>query len=198
MKRISLILSTLPLFIQISVNAYAAPVPVFVVNSPKVTVENPQTSVTVDNSAANPVPVEQRSYRYAGHSTTFTLPAGINHMHATCQTDFGNEARMCTTREFYETPEISSITLAAAPWIEPVISSMISNGSVMHYVVVGGRVLADGLPLPDITGVNCNGWADPNGGHRGTVINHDPPSDAYFISWSVCNVSRPVACCIPQ
>jgi hypothetical protein len=153
------------------------------------------------STLAAPQPKLPNGYAYAGITNAAVLPDGFNSMHAACQAEFGSAARMCTTKEIFESAQSSSITIpssASQPWVEPVISAMISDGTKIYYSIIGGHVLPDGLPLPNITGLNCYSWSNPSSsGETGTVIGGSPGGVERF-STAACDTARPVACCLPQ
>lgn len=98
----------------ISANVYAAkpepqPQDVNIINTPNVTVTNPQTSVTVNNDSANPVPVTvqggitvSRVPQFVGFSDT-TVNGGVGWpaVNAACSSKFGAGTRICISTEIY-------------------------------------------------------------------------------------------------
>jgi len=117
---------------------------------------------------------------FAGYSTTLLVPgdATLPGMYASCQIDFGDNARMALTTEWVKSPNI--MVPGADAWIHP---------------VTGAPQSSDGTPYPDIfyndhTG-NCDGWTDTTG--QGVAIFSEG-----FIGRRACDVSRPVACVVPQ
>ena len=62
-------------------------------------------STALAKPPAGDPPPPSHIYRFAGFSTgTENGGAGIPAMHATCQVDFGDSARMCTLEEYFLSP----------------------------------------------------------------------------------------------
>ena len=153
--------------------------------------------VIVVNDASSPVLVKAKSYRYVGNTIAETFPnVGINGMHENCRTDFGASARMCTTTEVFETPNMpSNNTLGQGAWVQPIISDSILSSTEVHYVV-------NGILLPEsigggIGGMNCRSWSTSESNNRGALI-ITSGTGAIYINYDNCNVDFSVACCLPQ
>ncbi len=66
-------------------------------------------------------PPPSHIYRFAGFSTGVENGgAGIPAMHATCQVDFGDSARMCTLEEYFLSPNAEQTDPNA--WVQPSVS----------------------------------------------------------------------------
>jgi hypothetical protein len=80
-----------------------------VTNTPDVNVVN-GLDVTVSNDS--PILVKNSNiYRFSGFSKSMVSgDSGLAALHAACQSSFGGDARMCTSKEIFETPSLSSIT----------------------------------------------------------------------------------------
>jgi len=158
------------------------------------------TPVTVVNDAASPVPVEAKSYRYVGNSTATTLPIiGFNGMHATCQTDFGPTARMCTTTEVIETPNMPSITVNTQAWVQPVVDGLaVHEGATRSWFGVAGRAIPDPSGSQNVSdGIICASWTTDTEQRTGTVI-YTTASGAIGVGAVDCNNDIAVSCCLPQ
>jgi hypothetical protein len=134
------------------------------------------------------------SYRYIGNSTALVVPnIGINGMHATCQADFGDGARMCTTTEVFETPNMPQTSPSFA-WVQPVITDIIVDGTNVHYGVAG-RIISHAIS-EGIRGVNCSAWTDTTVA-RGTTVTNSL-SGVMSIGSDSCDEDFRVACCLAQ
>jgi hypothetical protein len=102
-----------------SVNISNTPLPV--------TVQNPQTSVTVDNESSNPVPVTvqgdvmvQTEPRFVGFSDDRVQgDVGLVGMHTACRNKYGGGARMCLDIEVFKTPDLQPNPSNAIGWVQP-------------------------------------------------------------------------------
>jgi hypothetical protein len=163
--------------------ANAAPPPkppqdVNVVNTPNVTVKNPQTSVTVDNTAPIPVSVQdgitiQSEPRFVGFSTDSVQgDAGLVGMHGACATTYGEGARMCLDIEVIKTPNPQP-TPSVAGWIQATKAYFSGYGA------------------------DCHGWSTAAEINTESILRGDRLQLGSFnspVSYH-CNDLRPVACC---
>jgi len=94
---------------------------------------------------------------------------GMLDMHALCQDDFGLDSKMCTSEEFWQSPNASAPAPTAKAWLhdKPAIG------------FIGTSV-----------GINCNGWTNTSGG--GPVVTSDGKPEG-----SNCSDLHPVTCCAP-
>jgi len=152
--------------------------------------------VVVVNDASNPVLIEAKSYRYVGNSTTgvATPVIGINGMHETCQTDFGTSARMCTTTEVFETPNMPSGSTSSFGWVQPIISDVIINDGQVYYFIAG-TVVSESATA-GIGGANCLSWRTDNPFTQGTGVLTS--GGVIAIADDTCDENHFVACCLPQ
>ena len=154
--------------------------------------------VVVNNDAANPVPVTITSgmiYRYIGNTTAVTLPSiGLNKLNDLCRADYGNEARMCSTKEYFETPDTTA-NAAGAAWVNPhIVTSVVSpiNNDILLIDWTGARGTS--------TRLSCSQWTSDNGSHTATTISNDgvPTGTKFVETDDGCTVSRQIVCCTPQ
>ena len=162
-------------------------------------------AVTVDNGPANPItvvipdPVQVNmgtNYRYVGWSNTTTAATiGLNQMNDICSADYGPEARMCTTEEFYRTPSIPAVG-TGPHWILPVIVNEYHDpvSNIAYRTDYTGYVFTD----TGYRSITCNSYP-PIAGATGVVnwhgIAHFQHVSPYQKS---CNSVYPVDCCAPQ
>ena len=133
-------------------------------------------------------------YQFTGYAGETTGNAGgIDGMHAICQAAFGDQARMCTTKEFWTSPgAVPPDSLQA--WVHPSVVGMFQNDSgsgIDNYALdFSGRQLplSSGIVLP-----TCDQWSTAVG--LGTVIF---PGDA-SVQLAQCDSIVPleVTCCVP-
>ena len=109
-------------------------------------------------------------YGFAGYSSgTVAGDVGFPPLHAACQADFGNLARMCKSVEAALSPNFSASATPA--WVQPVNAG---NGDDMVGVTIGAG--------------NCRGWRVASFALvtvNGTFSTHD------------CTVPTSVTCCTP-
>lgn len=109
---------------------------------------------------------------FAGYTTaTTTGDATLPVIYDMCQFEFGPDARMALTEEWIKSPNIT-LPIADA-WIQPIPTKPL-----------------DDIFYNDSSG-NCGGWTSP--GDQGVAIFVEG-----YIGERACNVSRPVACVVPQ
>ena len=171
--------------ITANVSAARPGVPVKIINSPTVTVANPQTSVTVDNVANNPVPVTIQGGvsvapppQFAGFSSNSVQGnVGLVGMHGECAITYGAGALMCLDIEVFKTPNLQPVPSVLSGWIQTSF----------------GGFSVD----------NCRGWSDVAAqayvlsGERMNIAQREVtyPGGVAAFSEVRCNQSRPVSCC---
>ena len=112
---------------------------------------------TNDHCGGGEPPAASNEFRFIG----FTDTDDVNHtidggqgmlaMHALCQDDFGPDARMCTDKEFWLSPNAEAPAFASS-WLHPVLGS---SDFLRH------------------TSGNCGAWSSPLSTARGRVITPD-------------------------
>jgi hypothetical protein len=142
------------------------PQDVNVVNTPSVTVTNPQTSVTVDNTDGNPVPVTVQNQsngspasQFVGFTTTtFDGGQGIITYTNACQQEYPG-SWMCSSEEFIN----SKIYPASAgtAWIKPTyvpvgMGTGYSDAFVAVHDISGMVRSTNSNSTP---GLSCVGWS---------------------------------------
>ncbi len=141
-------------------------------------------------AAAPKSPSADAPYRFVGYSSSAPADlvdggAGLPTFYARCQdpvTGFGPDARMCTTEEFFRSPNIEVPTPVINAWIRPIFVGYASaNG--LTALDVSGRV---GNPLS----LTCSAWTDDAG--VGLVV-----ADNGGFRTLTCGVARQVTCCAP-
>ncbi len=123
-----------------------------------------------------PPPAPSNEFRFIGFTdtddVTHTIDGGqgMLAMHALCQDDFGPDARMCTDKEFWLSPNAEAPAFASS-WLHPVLGS---SDFLRH------------------TSGNCGAWSSPLSTARGRVIKPDGKPNKVS-----CDIARPVTCCAP-
>ena len=146
---------------------------------------------TVAAAPKSPSADADAPYRFVGYSSD--APAdlvfgsvGLPTFYARCQdpvTGFGPDARMCTTEEFFRSPNIEVPTPVINAWIHPVFVG--AAGSPLTALEFSGRTT---------TGhdFSCAGWTAGAGGSNGLTV-----QDNGGFSTQTCGVARQVTCCAP-
>jgi len=98
-------------------------------------------------------------------------------MHALCQDDFGPDVRMCTSEEFWLSPNAEAP--AADAWLHPTLVPGLGDFSA------GGGGEAQFM--------SCNGWRSAFDSSRGLVVTTAGKPDILL----GCDMLRPVTCCAP-
>ena len=153
-----------------------------VVNTPNVNVVN-----TPDVNITNMAPIQVKTsnvYHFAGFSKKKLIgSSGIAALHAGCQSSFGAAARICTTKEIFKTPELSSVTTGQG-WAHPVVVSEFINSA-------NKRVMRDFSGLSAITlSMSCDGWSSATSG-----LLYAAGEEFYVTD---CSVAQRISCCTPQ
>ena len=186
MGKIKLFLgASISLLVSMQIVAAPPAKDVNVINTPTVTVTNPQTSVTVDNAGGNPVPVTiQGGVPAAAHpqfvgfsSNSVQGDVGLVGMHGECATTYGAGALMCLDIEVFKTPNLQPVPSVPSGWIQP-----------------------SALPF---SGEDCVGWSNVVAqaavlsGERMNITQHEVtyPGGVAALGEIRCNQSRPVSCC---
>ncbi len=115
-------------------------------------------------------------FEFAGFTGQLVLgDVGVLGMHAACQNDFGPDARMCTSREYFRSPNAEDVigqnpsAIRREAWIHPTFGS--NN---------------------DFSGINaatCISW-------KVTTSSGLTVGDDGIFSNLPCDIDRPVTCCI--
>ena len=151
---------------------------------------------------AGPKPKEVNAttvYRFVGVSTAGTTgdAGGVRGMNALCHADYGKVSRMCTTREWWLTPDVPSDMPSA--WIQPTIIAVYSspyNKELVFVDFTGYTTLFD----PPLYSANCRQWtnelsSEPGVDGRGIRLVTD--ADYNGITFGYCDTVYRVACCAP-
>ena len=159
------------------------------VNTPNVTVTNPQTSVTVDNEAGNPVPVTVQNQTSSSlvqlvgfTSTTHNGSLGLFEFARLCQLEFPN-SRMCTTQEAADSINIPTGLPAGNAWVRPVLQSTGGDSDKAIDTTTG----LTGFP----SHLSCNNWSSSSPSNTwGAIIKN---SGEFFVI--PCNTDLHISCC---
>ena len=124
-------------------------------------------------------------FRFIGYTddATNTLPdaidggQGLLAMHALCQDDFGPEARTCTSREFWLSPN-------AEAHQDDLIYTWLHPDRVTNNLDFSGVVTASDSS-------SCSAWTRPEDNIRALSVNQGKSRLA------ACDILRPVTCCAP-
>ncbi len=104
-----------------------------------------------------------------------------------CQSEFGSDARMCTSVEVMETISIPSITFGATAWVRPVFVPA-DSGEARD----ASDVSSTSTDPTTGGGMSCNGWVAGVASFGGLTVD---PNGAFEVS--TCNSMKRVACCVP-
>ncbi|MEE9319066.1 MAG: hypothetical protein V3U76_01350 [Granulosicoccus sp.] len=116
-------------------------------------------------------------YVIAGFTTTPTLPnIGYLGMSDACQAEFGLSARLATSQQAVDTPNITA--LSGTAWIQAVRNPSGGNGDFVSGV------------LP--TTWSCAGWTASNTATGLALVGSN-----FTFAKQLCNTSAPVACAVP-
>ncbi len=130
-------------------------------------------------------PSTSNEFRFTGFTDDApvnTLPntidggQGMLDMHALCQDDFGPNSRMCTSEEFWQSPNAEAP--AADAWL--------------HFTYVGSGSDFSGIEVSAST-LSCNAWTIMSAGNSGMVVTTAGKSATVL----GCDTPRPVTCCEP-
>jgi hypothetical protein len=152
-------------------------------------------SATEANGAPPYLDVE---FQFAGYSTGVTTgeAGGRRGTDTLCQAEFGKNARLCTTREWWKTntthPQLN--TQSGWAWVQPeIVSTVFPTETLVQMRDWTGKALyAEFDSTDDAFGFSCGGWND-GGSWEGTIVD----SATATIRLARCDARLPVACCIP-
>ena len=160
-------------------------------------------AVSVDNDATNPVPVILQDpvtvnidgrYRFIGFSTLTYPSRGSKGMDSHCQTTFGDGARMCNTKEYFDTTGQVAETERYA-WVRPhVIGTSYDFGSQ----TVADRVYPRSIITYQVYNApDCDYWSVQDDTSFGYAISF-PGSDLHTLNTRSCDNQFPIVCCASQ
>ena len=173
-------------------------------------VEVTRGTVSIDNSPTNPVPVTipeplqvtvGTRYRFVGSSAVATWPnIGVNGMNGVCRTSFGAESRMCTSKEFFQTPDTTLLPVGShwimPTWVTVHKSTTVSGDPTVVRTSYAGRVNT----LPERAGsemISCNMFTSNNPSERGFIVGMVPTLPYQVLAPRQCSSVLPIACCAP-
>ena len=153
-----------------------------------VNVLNEPLEVKVINRLNKPIPVEciDHPYRFVGRSES-ALPGNAGHraMHEACQETFEDPtARMCTSKDIFETPDLPILDIEAV-WVHPVIVGFAAPSTTIDF---SGRIVRDFDGA-----LSCNSWDRNSDDFAGLIWSRDST-----FRFGRCNYSRYVSCCVPE
>ena len=158
-----------------------------------------QNNVTVTNKSMVNVSTE---YQLAGYSTGTTNgnAGGVGGMHALCQSDFGEHARMCTTKEWWTSPNAGPPPQNARTWVNP---SPVATIAIPDANYMSGDSISTGWI--DWTGYQriqvkstiarpptCTQWTFNAASFEGSVV-----TEQGAIEFDSCSIINRVTCCTP-
>jgi len=163
--------------------------------APAASIAKEVQDVKVINTPRVKVSTVYQFAEYAG--PTFANVGGILNMHAICKDELDDAAaRMCTSKEYWDTPDIAPTTTYEAAWILP---SRV--GQIVFIDQHGNQVVS----ITDYSGYRTR----PNDGHdidRTCNQYNEGIDDRYGMVVSTmegtigtrqCNTRQRVACCLP-
>ena len=141
-------------------------------------------------------------YLFAGYSsgTTTGSAGGVGGMNAFCKVDFDQQARMCTTREWWDsiTENNSHPDDGDFAWAHIDPAAMFVSGSVAdaydYFDSTGYSIFISVLRAPSEV-LSCKLWRSSQPIHTGVGVAHNSVGSA--ISDRRCDTESPVACCVP-
>ncbi len=113
---------------------------------------------------------------FNGLDDTINGGQGMIAMHAFCQDDFGPDARMCTSKEFWLSPNAEAPSADAWLHTKPFQTTAFSPTDFTGFA----------NPIE-----NCRGWTITAAGAAAIVTTDGKPAI------EGCNLARPVTCCEP-
>ena len=131
-------------------------------------------------------PFPSNEFRFIGfthtHDAFHTIAGdqGMILMHALCQDDFGLDSRMCTSEEFWLSPNAEA---PAAPAAGAADAWLHIQSLTVDFAGLAQNPPADGS-------INCRGWTNLD--TVTVVVTTDGKPNL-----ATCNVTRPVTCCAP-
>lgn len=121
------------------------------------------------------VVVNNGVYQFVGYSDGTTDGGqGFIHMHRLCQADFGDTARMCTTEEFFNSPNAA----------DPVEGNAPTEGAWIHPIPVSVSIWDEQHRLA------CVGWSNTSFSTGSAVLSEGRISESIQ-----CNSDLTVTCC---
>lgn len=158
-------------------------------------------AMLVNAAAVNGAPPEvnfDTEYQVAGYTSQTTTgdTDGVIGMHRLCQQEFGEKARMCTTREWWKThTNIGTIPGSAAAWLHSEIVSVYpaSTGQVRYLDWTGFSILANSTGAPSDL-LNCDQWTNASASAGVAAFISAGKTEIQF--WN-CVDPLKVACCTP-
>ena len=129
-----------------------------------------------------PPPAPSNEFRFIGFTDTDDVTHTINGgqgmlaMHELCQDDFGLDARMCTSKEFWLSPNAEAPGADAWLHTKPFQTTAFSPTDFTGFA----------NPIE-----NCRGWTITAAGAAAIVTTDGKPAI------EGCNLARPVTCCEP-
>lgn len=148
----------------------------------------------------------QREYVLAGITTAeVETTAGFVGVQAACQAEFGPVARICTTLEVINSPNLTTLTVAKTSMLQGVPVAVSAHVRTDDFVTLGtydaaGVATFHGAPNASLApSLNCRAWTTDSSAHSYAVLLPAYGQTTVSIGTSQClNTPAPVVCCVPQ
>ena len=153
-------------------------------------------TVTVQSSASNPVHVSSGEYGFIGTTTETTLPTiGHSGMSDICRGEFNDEARMCTTKEFFQTASRDDIDVGVY-FVEPILLTTYYDPDLaqpVHTEYYGRQFIGRWDNK-----ATCRQYVGTASDYSTAVIfRADDGSSHASVAKAGCDQSLPIVCCSP-
>jgi hypothetical protein len=141
-------------------------------------------------------------YKFAGYTEQKTSgdTNGYAGMNAICQAEFGENARMCTTKEWFNTKvTVPNRQESLNAWLKPTPVATVYNpnqGETLYMDWIGAELILTGFGGYPLS-ATCEGWFT-DGGTRGYVVIEGSPTPASsHVTTINCSSIIHVTCCAP-
>lgn len=174
---------------------------------------NNNVDANITNDSSNPVPVTVQNpptpsvatdHQFVGYTEQQTDGAagGYSGMNSICQNEFGESARMCTTKEWLNTHGSRQLALGDFAWVQPHLVSQVfipTPFKTAHTDWSGLHLLRDPFAPPHLF-FSCEQWINGTDSADGLVVQQIDHVDIHGDRvWSEpCDNVHRVTCCAPD
>jgi hypothetical protein len=142
-------------------------------------------------------------YTFAGYTEQKTTgdTNGYAGMNAICHDEFGEKARMCTTKEWFNTKvTVPNRQEPLSAWLKPTPVATVFNpsqGETLYIDWIGAELILTGFGGYPLS-ATCEGWYTTDIGTSGFVVIEGSPTPASsHVTTLSCSSNIHVTCCAP-
>jgi len=161
------------------------------------------SATAVYGAPPNIPPFLSSEYHFAGYTEQKTSgdAAGYAGMNSICQAEFGENARMCTTKEWFNTHGTHQPLQPPdrAAWVQPELAAMVYRNDTQAVQIMDWTGIKTSTTLGStyVSQASCSQWTSENPLQGGIMVSNEPITNRDIVRHQTCVVKLQVTCCTP-